>query len=64
MKKTGKQKKISKDLESTLKQLAELEMFINNWPAIVIIWRCAEGRPVEFDRSQIEQVLINLYGNA
>jgi two-component system, cell cycle sensor histidine kinase and response regulator CckA len=48
MKKTGKQKKISKNLENTLKQLAELEMLINKGPAIIIIWRCAEGWPVEF----------------
>ena len=48
MKKTGKQKKISEDLKNTLKQLAELEMLINKGPAMVIIWRCAEGWPVEF----------------
>lgn len=48
MKKPGKQKKISKDLKNTLKQLDEIERLINNGPAIVIIWRCTEGWPVEF----------------
>lgn len=48
MKKAGKQKKISKDLENTLKQLEEIEVLINKGPAIVIIWQCADGWPVEF----------------
>ncbi len=48
MKKAGKSKKISEDQKITLKQLEEIERLINKGPAIVIIWRCTEGWPVEF----------------
>ncbi len=48
MKKTGKSKKISEDQKITLQQLAEIERLINKGPAIVIIWRCTAGWPVEF----------------
>ncbi len=48
MKKAGKSKKISEDQENTLQQLAEIEQLINKGPAIVIIWRCTAGWPVEF----------------
>ncbi|MGV8057658.1 MAG: PAS domain S-box protein [Smithellaceae bacterium] len=48
MKKTGTQKKISKDLKNILNQLEEIELLIDKGPAIVIIWRCTEDWPVEF----------------
>jgi len=48
MKKAGKSKNISEDQKNTLRQLAEIEQLINKGPAIIIIWRCTAGWPVEF----------------
>ena len=56
MGKTDKQKISSKKLKNTLKQLEEIELLINKGPAIVIIWRCTEGWPVEFVSENIAKL--------
>jgi PAS domain S-box-containing protein len=55
MKKTDRKEKVDQEIKKNLLQLRQLESIINRSPAIVVIWRFAEGWPVEFVSENIFQ---------